>query len=77
MKGGFKKKNMILTILLIALFHWIVALLWFLLKSVDVKYDYTGDKKEFIRCQYPLSKNIRYIINRYIINRYNIYKYYK
>ena len=45
-----------------ALFHWIMAILWLVFKSVNAVKDYTADNKEFIRCEYPLSKHIRYNI---------------
>jgi len=44
------------------LFHWLMALWWVIFKGVDVIYDYTVDEKEFKRCQYSVSKNLRYNI---------------
>jgi len=41
------------------IFHWIIALVWFIINEVDVINDYTPDEKEYKRCHYPLSKNIR------------------
>jgi len=71
-----KSEIMFLVIALIALFHWIMALLWFIFNRVSEKTNYTVGKKEFIRCQYPISKNLRYkkyikIIN---LNNYSIIK---
>jgi len=60
MKAGLKKGKMFLIIILITLFHWIMAMLWFLFKEVKVENDYTGDFREYQRCHYPLTKNFRY-----------------
>jgi len=51
---------MFLIIGVMALFHWIMSLLWFVCNAVDVKKDYTSQNIEFERCQYPLSKHMRY-----------------
>jgi len=52
---------MYLIIILITLFHWVVSLLWNIFKRIDTKQYYTVDRKEFLRCNYPISKNLRYI----------------
>jgi len=52
---------MYLIIILITLFHWMMAFSWFYFKEVDAKNDHTADYQEFIRCEYPQSKYIRYI----------------
>ena len=44
------------------LFHWFMAIFWFVFKKVNVVTDYTADNKEFIRCEYPVFKHIRYNI---------------
>jgi len=63
---------MFLVIILIALFHWIMALLWIAFKRVSVYTDSTSDKRIFERCKYPISKNLRYkiIIINYITLNY-------
>jgi len=43
-----------------ALFHLIMAIVWFVFKEVKIVNDHTFDGKEFVRCEYPLSKYIRY-----------------
>jgi len=57
---GFSREKMYLIITLMTLFHWIMAILWLILKKVSVQIDHTYDGKEFLRCEYPLSKYIRY-----------------
>lgn len=51
---SFKKEYMFLVIILIALFHWIMALLWIAFKRVSVYTDSTSDKRIFERCKYPI-----------------------
>ena len=51
---------MFLIIAVIAIFHWIVALMWFMFNKISIKDGYTtGDKKVFKRCDYHISKNLR------------------
>ena len=59
-RGGLKKRDMFLIIAVIAIFHWIVALMWFMFNKISIKDGYTtGDKKVFKRCDYHISKNLR------------------
>jgi len=44
-----------------------MACSWYIFKKIDVKNDYTGDSKEFIRCEYPQSKYISSIFNLSIL----------
>jgi len=53
---------MFLVIALMALFHWMMAVCWFIFKKITVVNDYTSENKEFVRCEYPVSKHIRYNI---------------
>jgi len=62
-----KSEVMILIIILIALFHWVMALEWYIFDGVSEKKDYTVDKKEFLRCQYPISKNLSSLFNFVIL----------
>jgi len=66
-KAGFRKRDMFLTIVIITLFHWIMALVWLIFKKVSVGDYHTGKEKLFKRCEYPISKNFRYDINIYKI----------
>jgi len=50
---------MYLQIVLMTLFHWIMAFLWFIFKGVSEEKGYTADKREFLKCHYPISKNLR------------------
>ena len=45
-----------------ALFHWGIACLWKLFRRITVVNDYTVNNKEFVRCEYPQSKSLRYIL---------------
>jgi len=58
---GLNKGKMYLIIILITLFHWIGSIIWIILKKIDTKTCYSVDQKEFLRCNYPISKNLRYI----------------
>jgi len=62
MKMGLKKTTMFLIIILIALFHWIMASWWYHFEVLTVVNAYTSDDKEYVKCQYHISKNIRYKI---------------
>jgi len=59
---GIKIEIMYLIIILMTLFHWLMSLVWFIFKKIDTKKSYTADQREFLRCDYPISKNIRYKI---------------
>ena len=65
---------MFLIIALITLFHWLVVSWWYFYKrDVMVVNDLTTDFKEFVKCKYPRSKNLRYkdnYIYHYLINLY-------
>ncbi|KAL6612841.1 7 transmembrane sweet-taste receptor of 3 GCPR-domain-containing protein [Neocallimastix sp. 'constans'] len=60
---GLSKKVMFLIIMVITLFHWITAYLWFAFKKVKIISYLTGDYEEYLKCHYPPSKNINEIIN--------------
>jgi len=51
---------MFLIIALITLVHCMMAFTWYFFKQVTVINDYSTENKEFIRCKYPKSKNLRY-----------------
>jgi len=53
------KKKMFLIIALMTLFHWIMAFSWYSFNAVTIENGYTSDYKEYIKCQYPRSKNLR------------------
>jgi len=53
---------MFLIIVLMTLFHWTMALCWYISNGIKTVNDYTSDDKEFVRCEYPKSKNLRYEI---------------
>jgi len=50
---------MFLIIGLITLFHWMMAFWWYISKGVTIENGYTSDNKEFIKCKYHQSKNLR------------------
>jgi len=62
-KLGLSKKIMYFQIILMTLFHWIMAFLWFIFNGVSKEKGYTADKKEFLRCHYPVSKNLSILFN--------------
>jgi len=51
-------------------FHWLMAILWFISKKITAEDNYTCDFKEFKRCRYPISKNLRYKIDIEIDSSY-------
>ncbi len=59
-KIGLRKSIMYIIIFLITIFHWMMALWWHTFKGVTVVNDYTGNNREFVRCEYSISKHIRY-----------------
>jgi len=66
-KIGLRKSIMYIIIIIMTLFHWMMAFLWFISKSVTVENGYTGDNKEFLYCKYPLSKNLSSLFNFLIL----------
>jgi len=54
-----KKRFMYIIIISITLFHWSLALIWIFLDKIYIKNYLTSDNKEYKRCKFPISKNIR------------------
>jgi len=66
-KQVLNKKRMVLIIALMTLFHWGMALWWYTSNGINTVNDYTSDEKEFIRCEYPKSKNLSSLFNFVIL----------
>ncbi|ORX76364.1 hypothetical protein BCR32DRAFT_271328 [Anaeromyces robustus] len=57
------KYYMYMTIILITLYHWILALLWIVFDTFSLESHLTTDYKEFQKCHYPPTKNLSTIFN--------------
>jgi len=60
-KLGLSKTYMYAIIIGITCFHWFIALMWMIFKKISVVPNHTNDYKEYQRCKFPMSKNIRYV----------------
>jgi len=60
---GIRIEMMYLIIILMTLFHWVMSLGWFIFRKIDTKINNTADQKEFLRCEYPISKNLSMLFN--------------
>jgi len=54
-----EKRYMYLIIFFITFFHWIIAIIWVTNSEINIEPQLTKEFKEYQRCNYPLSKNIR------------------
>jgi len=64
---GLKRKTMFLIIILMTFFHCMMALLWYKSGIITVVNDYTGDNREFVRCEYPNLKHLSSLFNLVIL----------
>jgi len=59
MNSELEKRYMYLIIFFITFFHWIIAIIWVTNNKTSIESQLTKDFKEYQRCNYPVSKNIR------------------
>jgi len=49
-------------ILIISMFHIIMAIIWIYYDSIELKKGYTSKLREYQKCLYPITSHLRYII---------------
>lgn len=59
---NFNKNLMYLSIFGILSLHIFFSIIWWTNDKIKLIISYTNDPKEYTKCSYPKSKNIRYII---------------